>query len=155
MNTLMYYIGLASAYFSRLAIQARAERTCRRYGFRNVSLGDVKISGPVEIGEGTYINSGQVQSGPHSEVKIGENCNIGWNVFISAETHPEENPTDQNAPRLERSIVIGNRVWIGNNVVIREGVSVGDDAIIGANSVVTHDVLPKQVVGGNPARPLR
>jgi hypothetical protein len=45
MNTIKYYIGLASVYFVRLAVQARGERTCRKCGFRKVSLGDVKISG--------------------------------------------------------------------------------------------------------------
>ena len=155
MNPLKYYVGLLFAFFTRLALQAKAERTCRKYGFKNVSLGDVKITGNVEVGEGTYINSGHVQSGSNSVVKIGRRCNIGWNVFISATTHPLEDPTNPEIPRTEDSIFIGDRVWIGINVVIREGVHIGDDAIIGANSVVTHDVLPKQKVGGNPARPLQ
>jgi len=47
--------------------------------------------------------------------------------------------------------VIGNDVWIGYDAVIMPGVTVGDGAIIGAKSVVTSDVAPYSIVGGNPA----
>lgn len=51
--------------------------------------------------------------------------------------------------------VIGNDVWIGNGSTFLPGVQVGDGAIVGANAVVTADVPPYAVVGGNPARVLR
>ena len=47
--------------------------------------------------------------------------------------------------------VVGNDVWIGMNALIMPGVKIGDGAIIGANSVVTKNVEPYTVVGGNPA----
>lgn len=51
--------------------------------------------------------------------------------------------------------VIGNDVWIGNNVTIMQGVKIGDGAIIGTNSLVTKDVEPYTIVGGNPASVIR
>lgn len=48
--------------------------------------------------------------------------------------------------------VIGNDVWIGRESTILPGVKIGDGAIIGAYSVVTKDVSPYSVVGGNPAK---
>lgn len=51
--------------------------------------------------------------------------------------------------------VIGNDVWIGNNVTIMPGITVGDGAILGANSVITKDVEPYTIVGGNPAKEIR
>jgi Acetyltransferase (isoleucine patch superfamily) len=51
--------------------------------------------------------------------------------------------------------VIGNDVWIGREAVILPGVKVGDGAIIGAQSVVTHDVPPYSIIAGNPARFIR
>lgn len=51
--------------------------------------------------------------------------------------------------------VIGNDVWIGFNAVIMPGVTVGDGAIIGSFSVVTKDVAPYSIVGGNPAKEIR
>ena len=52
-------------------------------------------------------------------------------------------------------IVIGNDVWIGYEAVIMQGVNIGDGAIIGTRSIVTKDVPPYTVVGGNPAKPIR
>lgn len=101
-------------------VQARAERTCKQYGFKNVLPGGGRISGHVEISEVTSIDSGQVQTGRSSIVEIGKRCNIRWNVFISAIAHPLEDPTNPNAPRKEASISIEDRVRIGTNVVIRK-----------------------------------
>ena len=47
---------------------------------------------------------------------------------------------------------IGNDVWIGHGAIIMGGVSIGDGAIIAAGSVVTKDVAPCTIVGGNPAK---
>ncbi|SKB15141.1 Virginiamycin A acetyltransferase [Planktothrix sp. PCC 11201] len=51
--------------------------------------------------------------------------------------------------------VIGNDVWIGYGATIMPGINIGDGAIIGAQSVVTRDVLPYTIVGGNPAKEIR
>ncbi len=50
---------------------------------------------------------------------------------------------------------IGNDVWIGYEAVIMPGVKIGDGAIIAAKSVVTKDVPPYTIFGGNPASLLR
>jgi len=52
-------------------------------------------------------------------------------------------------------ITIGHDVWIGWDAVIMPGVTIGHGAIIAAQSVVTADVEPYTIVGGNPARPIR
>jgi virginiamycin A acetyltransferase len=51
--------------------------------------------------------------------------------------------------------VIGNDVWIGFDALFMPGVTVGDGAVVASRSVVTADVEPYAVVGGNPARTLR
>lgn len=51
--------------------------------------------------------------------------------------------------------VIGNDVWIGNSATIMQGIKIGDGAIIGTNALVTKDVEPFTVVGGNPAQLIR
>ncbi|AVP87056.1 hypothetical protein phytr_950 [Candidatus Phycorickettsia trachydisci] len=51
--------------------------------------------------------------------------------------------------------VIGNDVWIGNSVTIMQGIKVGDGAIIGTNSLVTKNIEPYTIVGGNPAKVIR
>ena len=51
--------------------------------------------------------------------------------------------------------VVGNDVWIGYEATLMPGVQVGDGAIIATKSVVTADVEPYSVVGGNPAKVIR
>ena len=52
-------------------------------------------------------------------------------------------------------IRIGNNVWIGENSVVLSGVTIGDGAIIAAGSIVTKDVPPYAIVGGNAAKVLK
>ncbi|GIL25263.1 CatB-related O-acetyltransferase [Actinocatenispora comari] len=51
--------------------------------------------------------------------------------------------------------VVGNDVWFGYQATIMPGVTIGDGAIIAAGAVVTGDVAPYTIVGGNPAKPIR
>ena len=51
--------------------------------------------------------------------------------------------------------VIGNDVWIGSEAIIMPGVTIGDGAVIGTRALVTRDVPPYAIVGGNPARVIR
>ncbi|CAM5455544.1 serine O-acetyltransferase [Thauera mechernichensis] len=51
--------------------------------------------------------------------------------------------------------MIGNDLWIGFGATIVGGVKIGDGAVIGAHAVVTKDVPPYAIVGGNPARLIR
>jgi virginiamycin A acetyltransferase len=50
---------------------------------------------------------------------------------------------------------VGNDVWIGYRATVLPGVTIGDGAIVGAYAVVTRDVAPYTIVGGNPAQLLR
>ena len=54
-----------------------------------------------------------------------------------------------------RPIVLQDSVWIGGNTVILPGVTVGQGSVIAAGSVVTRDVPPGVIAGGNPCRVLR
>lgn len=51
--------------------------------------------------------------------------------------------------------VIGNDVWIGSEAIFMPGVKVGDGAVIGTRALVTRDVEPYSIVGGNPAKVIR
>lgn len=51
--------------------------------------------------------------------------------------------------------IVGNDVWIGYEALIMPGVSIGNGAIISSRSVVTADVAPYTIVGGNPAKPIK
>ena len=61
----------------------------------------------------------------------------------------------ENGYRPAGDTVIGNDVWIGSEAVIMPGITVGDGAVIGTRALVTRDVEPYAIVGGNPAKPIR
>lgn len=52
-------------------------------------------------------------------------------------------------------IIIEDEVWFGTNVIVLSGVKIGKGSIIGAGSVITKDVPPYSIVGGNPSRVLK
>ncbi|WP_443197883.1 DapH/DapD/GlmU-related protein [Pseudobutyrivibrio sp. OR37] len=54
--------------------------------------------------------------------------------------------------RSKGPVIIEKNAWIGRNVCIMPNVVIGEGSIVGANSVVTHDVPPYSIVGGVPAR---
>lgn len=63
---------------------------------------------------------------------------------------------DVEAPQPQKTpLIIGHDVWIGSNVVLKGGLKIGTGAVVAANSVVTKDVPPYTIVGGNPAKVIR
>lgn len=70
---------------------------------------------------------------------------LGWDM-----SYP-----DKNDMPYKGDTIIGNDVYIGDNSVILPGVHINDGAFIACNSVVTKDVEPYSMVGGNPAKLIR
>jgi maltose O-acetyltransferase len=87
-------------------------------------------------------------------VSIGDRTQIGPAVQIYAADHPRDAATRRDGLEFGRPVKIGADVWIGGGSIILPGVTIGDGAVIGAGSVVTRDVAPDAIVGGNPAKPL-
>lgn len=81
---------------------------------------------------------------------LGSVTTYPFNVFGGS--WQENTPDHMSQLPFKGDIVIGNDVWIGRESIIMPGVKIGDGAIIAAYSVVTKDVEPYSVVGGNPAR---
>jgi acetyltransferase-like isoleucine patch superfamily enzyme len=119
-----------------------------------------------EIGDYTYGAPTVVRGCGH--LKIGKFCSIGGGTVIVlggehrsdwVTTYPfyELFPAFESysSQVTEGDVTIGSDVWIGRNVLILSGVTVCDGAVIGGGSVVTKDVLPYSIVGGNPARLIR
>lgn len=124
------------------------------------------LSGVVSIGDRSYIGASHLVC--HSSICIGEDSIISWGVtVVDHDSHSirwEERSRDVTDWHLGSKdwthvpvapVKIGNRVWIGFNAIVLKGVTIGDGAVIGAGSVVTHDVPPGAIVAGNPARVIR
>jgi virginiamycin A acetyltransferase len=80
---------------------------------------------------------------------LGGYSSFPFIIFKSAWPHVPFSPNSKG------DTVIGNDVWFGNSVTIMPGIKIGDGAIIGTNSVVTKDVEPYSIIGGNPAQLIR
>ncbi len=108
---------------------------------------DCKIHAPVWIGHGVVIGDRcKVQAFCFipSGVTIGDDVFIGPGVTFTNDKHP---PSD----KLLRTLVWPG-VSIGANATILPGLEIGSGVVVGAGSVVTHDVPPHTTVMGNPAR---
>lgn len=86
-------------------------------------------------------------------VTIGKYFHVGRGLTIFSTNHIYENSSylPYDIKDLEKSVNIGDFVWVGANVSIVPGVSIGDGAVIGMGAVVTRDVPSGAVMGGNPA----
>jgi UDP-2-acetamido-3-amino-2,3-dideoxy-glucuronate N-acetyltransferase len=111
---------------------------------KNASIGrNVKVSSHTFVCEG---------------VEIEDDCFIGHNVSFINDKYPRA--TNDGMPQSEADWeVVPTRVMrgasIGTGATILCGITIGENAIVGAGSVVTHDVPDNAVVAGNPARLLR
>ena len=85
---------------------------------------------------------------------IADDVMIGPNVSLITSGHPVE-PSERHAGVTASPIAIGRNVWIAAGATIIGGVTVGENSVVAAGSVVTRDVPPNTLVGGNPARVIR
>ncbi len=85
-------------------------------------------------------------------ITMGDHVFIGPHCGFYTASHPL-NYTMRNAG-LEKAlpITIGSNVWFGGHVVVLPGVTIGDGCVIGAGSVVTHDIPANSVAVGSPCR---
>lgn len=88
-------------------------------------------------------------------VNIGNNVWIGPNVGIYAISHPIEPQGRLDILGFAKPINICDNVWIGGNSTILMGVTIGKNAVIGAGSLVNHDIPENALAVGNPAKVIK
>lgn len=99
-----------------------------------------------------------------AEVIIGDDCDFGPNVTIVTPIHPML-PDERKAILIAsgekwhlcyaKPVKIGNNCWFGTNVTVCPGVTIGDNCVIGAESVVTKDILANYFAAGVPCKEIR
>lgn len=127
----------------------------------------------VTMGPRSYMIGAELKMEPPCAMLIGKYCSIADDVlfmanndhdYTTATTYPlylldKEMPnkyreTDSNK-QGKSQIIIGNDVWIGTRATICSGVRINNGAVVAAGAVVTKDVPPYAIVGGNPAKVIK
>ena len=114
----------------------------------------VKDGANLEIGARSLVNFGTSIVAVDS-VTIGPRCLIGTHCMIMDTPFHNVDPNRRLDPPPTEAIEIGANVWLGARVIVMPGVTIGDDCAIGAGSVVTHDVPPRSLAAGVPAKVIR
>ena len=123
-----------------------------------------------DMGEGSVVHAPLTAIRPHM-VHIGKNVVVmngclmmaAGGIFIGDDAMLAANVQllSNNHDLYERQIItckpihIHDRAWIGAGATIMAGITIGENAVVGAASVVTHDVEANTIVAGNPARFLK
>ncbi len=154
------------AEFARIAPDVKLGNDVKIYAFVNLygcEVGDESRIGTfVEIQKGAVIGK-RVKVSSHTficeGVTIEDEVFIGHGVMFINDKYPRST-TGGGSLQTEADWVctptrIKKRASIGSNATILCGVTIGEGAMVGAGSVVTHDVPDGAIVAGNPARPIR
>lgn len=123
-----------------------------------------KENSAISIGDRTFVG-GNSSIIAYDNIEIGNDVLISWGcTLIDTNSHSvnfEERKNDvidyYNGKKdwskvVTMPIKINDKVWIGFNSIILKGVTIGEGAIVAAGSVVTKNIEPYTIVGGNPAK---
>lgn len=147
---------------ARILNAARIEFQGSFQAGRGLWLQAIGDRGRIEIGDGARL-SDLVHVGAAGRLRIGRNVLIGSKVLIIDHSHGHgyrAAPHELRIPPGDRElasrgdITIGDNVWLADNVIVLAGVTIGDNCVVGAHSLVRHDLPSNSVCAGNPARVL-
>jgi putative colanic acid biosynthesis acetyltransferase WcaF len=85
-------------------------------------------------------------------ISLLRGANLSQNCHLCAGTHDF---TRWDMPLITRPIIVGENAWLGADVFVGPGVTVGELCVVGARSVVVHDLPPRKICVGSPCRPIK
>ena len=101
----------------------------------------------MKIGKGVFVNH-SLTCMAAGGITIDDSVMIGPNVRIVTDNHDFQNRMVLRC----KPVHIKRNAWIGVGAIILPGVIIGENAVVAAGAVVTKDVAPNTIVGGNPAK---
>jgi len=126
----------------------------RTFGKSVAIFGDFTVIHPenVSIGSNCAINHGVFLLG-RCGIEIGNDVVLSARCMIlDAGLDPGSFAEAKERRYVDAAVKVGDGCWIGAGAIILPGVSIGPRSVVGAGAVVTRDVPPDSIVGGNPAR---
>lgn len=128
-------------------------RKAKKLG-NNILINDkVKINNNTYIGNNVGINGLTVRE--QGKLIIGNNVGIAKGCIIFTGGHNYRTGLPFGHDYLSKDVIIEDNVWIGQNVIILGKVTIGEGAVIQAGSIVSLDIPPLAIAGGNPAKPFK
>ena len=113
-----------------------------------LNAGDIELGDNVRFNHGCYVNG-------YGGLKIGNNSGLGPYSMVHTANHDFDEKKISMTSWTKAPVSIGEDCWIGMGVCILPGVTIGDRVIIGAGSIVTHDIPSDVIAVGNPCRPVK
>lgn len=110
------------------------------------------VSPTADIAVGAYIGPLTVVE---PSVRLGPRCALLGGVYVAHHSQLGEFVCCANHASVAGGVEVGTGAFVGANASVREYVTIGAYSVVGMGSVVIGDVAPRQVVAGNPAKPLR
>ena len=138
----------------RFLLSNKAKRTVQSCGKKIIVSKVSHFNKNTTIGNYCSFNGMRIVGNGH--VSIGDYFHSGSECMIITDNHNYEGesiPYDNTY--ISKNVIIGDCVWFGSRVTVVGGVTIGEGAIVAAASVVTKDVPPCAIVGGNPAKILK
>jgi maltose O-acetyltransferase len=134
-NNVSFGVGPSPSFFSQ-------------YGYLEVRHTSAQIS----IGDDVAINNNCCFISNGAGITIGDYCCLGANVTVlDSDFHSLDPVARMNKkPGMDKAVIIGINVFIGNNVLILKGVTIGDNSVVAAGSVVSKDIPCNVIAAGNP-----
>ncbi|GFM80219.1 acetyltransferase [Pseudomonas cichorii] len=124
-----------------------------QFSFGLGTYGDLRVH---DWSEGTTLRVGAYTSiAMNVEVYLGGHHRSDWLSCYPFPAMIEEVAHIEDFGGSNGDVVIGNDCWICSHTKILSGVTIGDGAVVAAGSLVTRDVAPYSIVGGNPAKHIR
>jgi maltose O-acetyltransferase len=116
-----------------------------------MSIGE---EGTLDIGDNVFINYGCSIAATH-KIHIGSQCAIGTYVIMMDNDFHRIEPERRFERPPSAPIVLEDNVWLGARVIVLRGVTIGQGCVVGAGSVVAHDIPPRSLAAGVPAKVIR
>lgn len=153
-----YLLGYAGAEYISIGEDCYIDRFVQLSAWSNYKgqtfTPEIRIGDKCGIGAYTHITA-------VNGIYIGNNVRMGKGILITDNAHGASDRALLDMSPRERplvskgKVVIEDNVWLGEKCSVMPGVTVGRGAIIAAGAVVTHDVPPYCVAGGNPAKVIK
>lgn len=113
--------------------------------------------GSLTIGDGTTIQPGCVFAAYKGPIVLGKEVQVAPNCAFYPYNHgmSTDTPMKQQPLYTQSGITIEDDVWLGYGVVVLDNVRIGKGSVIGAGSVVTHDIPAGVIAAGVPAKVIK